>query len=49
MLHSLKASIVMREDDSGAYESEKEKVIENARGIQKYIVYHIFEKLPGKS
>lgn len=48
MLHSLKASIAIREDHVDTYESEKEKAIENARGIQKYSIYHRFEKLPGK-
>ena len=49
MLHSLKASIAIHEDNFSTYESEKEKAIESARGIQKYTVYHRFEKLSGKS
>lgn len=48
MLHSLQASIAFHENDVDTFESEKEKAIENARGIQKYSIYHRFEKLPGK-
>lgn len=42
MLHSLKSTIALQQDDVTAYTSEMKKAIKNTTGLQKYTLHHRF-------